>query len=169
MASAYPGVGAVRCGGMSATPGPWRAPTPFTAARIGAVAIYCSDGRYGDQFDEFLHQRLGLPRYDRLAIPGGAAVLANHLTTYREQDALLDQLRFLVEAHGLERVVLIAHQNCVFYIKRLYTAENRLRWQQEEDLARAAEAVRSVSSRLSVASYFAALDGGTVSIEPVAC
>src|SRR5260370_25831282 len=26
--------------------------------RIGALAIYCSDGRWGDAFDEFCHTRL---------------------------------------------------------------------------------------------------------------
>jgi hypothetical protein len=46
---------------------------PFTEARIRAASIYCSDGRFGEQIDEFLHQGLGLPRYDRLAVPGGPA------------------------------------------------------------------------------------------------
>src|SRR3954465_250649 len=41
---------------------------PFEALRIGAAAVYCSDGRYGDQMDEFLHLGLGFPRYDRLAV-----------------------------------------------------------------------------------------------------
>src|SRR6186997_30832 len=96
---------------------PWRSSLPFTHERIGAAAIYCSDGRYNEQFDEFLHTRLELPRYDRLAIPGGAAALAGHFAAYREEDSLRDQLRFLIVAHELERIVLIAHQGCGFYIK----------------------------------------------------
>src|SRR6202042_3386025 len=82
---------------------------PFDHDRIGAAAVYCSDGRYGDQMDDFLHLSLGLPRYDRVAIPGGAASLAHH------PRALDRQLRFLVEAHALTRVVMIAHQDCGFY------------------------------------------------------
>ena len=39
---------------------------------LGAAAVYCSDGRYGEHMDDFLHNCLGLPRYDRVAIPGGA-------------------------------------------------------------------------------------------------
>ena len=54
--------------------------TPFDHQRIGAAAVYCSDGRYGEQMDEFLHQGLGLPRYDRVAVPGGAACLARSRT-----------------------------------------------------------------------------------------
>ena len=41
--------------------------------RIGALALYCSDGRWGEAFDEFCHRRLLIPRYDRWAVPGGPA------------------------------------------------------------------------------------------------
>lgn len=43
----------------------------FDPERIRAAAVYCSDGPYGDQFDELMHQALALPRYDLLAVPGG--------------------------------------------------------------------------------------------------
>src|SRR5216684_6371639 len=46
------------------------------AERIGAGAIYCSDGRWGEAFDEFCHRHLQIPRYDRLAVAGGPAWLA---------------------------------------------------------------------------------------------
>src|SRR5438045_727166 len=102
----------------------WSSIHPYEAERIGAAAMYCSDGRYGEQFDDFLHNQLGLPRYDRLAVPGGPAVLAGHLAAHREEDAVLDQVRFLVTTHELERVVLIAHRGCGFYLKRLHTPED---------------------------------------------
>ena len=34
----------------------------FDGARIHAASIYCSDGRVGEQIDEFLHEGLHLPR-----------------------------------------------------------------------------------------------------------
>src|SRR3954451_8416000 len=80
---------------------------PFDEVRIGAAAVYCSDGRYGEQMDDFLHNCLGLPRYDRVAVPGGAACLAGHLLAMRERGALDRQLKFLIEAHSLTRVVMI--------------------------------------------------------------
>ena len=49
----------------------------FEIARVHALALYCSDGRYGDAFDDFCHRRLDIPRYDRLAVPGGPAWLAH--------------------------------------------------------------------------------------------
>ena len=39
---------------------------PFDSSRIGAAAVYCSDGRFGEQCDDFVHHALQLPRYDRL-------------------------------------------------------------------------------------------------------
>jgi hypothetical protein len=41
--------------------------------RIGAAVLYCSDGRWGEAFDEFCHRFLQIPRYDRLAAAGGPA------------------------------------------------------------------------------------------------
>ena len=140
---------------------------PFEAERIGAAAVYCSDGRYGDQIDEFLHRGLGLPRYDRVAVPGGAAALADHMIAMRERAALERQVRFLVEAHELERVVLIAHQDCAFY--RLVRLKGSLEQQQVDDLARAAERIRGYAPGLAVDAFFALKMSGRVWFEPVPC
>ena len=62
--------------------GPDLPPLEYTCAerwqpeRIGALALYCSDGRWGEAFDEFCHKHLLIPRYDRWAVPGGPAWLA---------------------------------------------------------------------------------------------
>ena len=82
----------------------------FDANRIRAAAVYCSDGRFGEQFDDLLRNALQLPRYDRLAVPGGAACLASHFATYREEEGVFEQLRFLVNVHGLECVVAVLSQ-----------------------------------------------------------
>ena len=34
----------------------------FDSGRIHAAAVYCSDGRYGEQFDDFMRNALSLPR-----------------------------------------------------------------------------------------------------------
>ncbi len=147
---------------------PWTSTIPFEHERVGAVAIYCSDGRYNEQFDEFLHQRLHLPRYDRLTLPGGPAALAGHFMAYRDEEALLDQLRFLIDAHKLERVVLIAHAGCGFYLKRLGISEKTLRARQEEDLGKAAARITGLSSRVRAECYIASPGETGVVIEHVA-
>jgi hypothetical protein len=138
----------------------------FDENRIRAAAIYCSDGRFGETFDDFLHNGLKLPRYDRLALPGGAACLAGHFLACREEDGIIEQLRFLIRVHGLQRVVLIAHQDCVFYTERLHVPSSRLESRQREDLEAAAERIRSIARNLEVIAFFASKNSdGTIRFE----
>jgi hypothetical protein len=138
--------------------------TPFDENRVGAAAVYCSDGRYGEQMDDFLHAGLGLRRYDRVAVPGGAACMAGHLMVYHEKNAMEQQLAFLVKSHQLRRVVLIAHENCGFY-KGLWTGGKTVEQQQAEDLIKAAELIRSWNLGVEVDAYFARRVDGKVAFE----
>jgi hypothetical protein len=137
---------------------------PFDDQRIGAAAVYCSDGRFGEQMDEFLHQSLGLPRYDRVAVPGGAACMAGHMMVYHEASALDRQLSFLITGHGLNKVVLIAHENCGFY-KGLWIGTTKLEDQQQQDLQKAADMIRSHHPRVEVQAFFARKVEGKVRFE----
>jgi hypothetical protein len=128
---------------------------PYEAERIHAAALYCSDGRLGEHFDDFLLNGLKLPRYDRLALPGGPAALAEHAATKLEHAAVVDELKFLVEVHGLHRVVLIQHQNCAFYTNRLGLTGFDVERQQRDDLAAAAAFVREITRVDRVDAYFA--------------
>ncbi len=139
----------------------------FDAQRMRAAAVYCSDGRFGEQFDDLMHNALDLPSYDRLAIPGGAACLARHFNTYREEEGVVEQLRFLVNVHGLERVVLIAHENCAFYTHRLQISPLQLESQQREDMIKAIDRVHSISSNLIVHAFFARKKNGIIHFESV--
>jgi hypothetical protein len=137
---------------------------PFDNRRVGAAAVYCSDGRYGEQMDEFLHEGLGLPRYDRVATPGGAACLARASAAYYEKESLEKQLRFLIEAHELRKVVLIAHQDCGFY-RQLWLGDISMASAQEKDLALAAERIRTYAGALEVEAYFARPTGSRVEFD----
>jgi hypothetical protein len=140
---------------------------PFESTRIQAAAVYCSDGRYGEQFDEFLQHGLGLPRYDRLAVPGGAACLARHFKLYREEEGVIEQLKFLIDTHGVERVVLIAHQECAFYLDRLGVSPLQLETQQREDMRKAVLRVHTFSPSLRVDAYIAWQNLGRVWFERI--
>ncbi len=139
----------------------------YESARIHAAAIYCSDGRLGEHFDDFLQQGLSLPRYDRVTLPGGAACLAGHPQAHLEEEGVVDELKFLVEVHKLKRVVLIAHSNCAFYGTRLELKEPRLELVQRADLVRAAAVVHRVTGLDAIEAYFARLVEGKVLFEQV--
>ena len=135
--------------------------------RIHAAALYCSDGRVGGHFDDFLHNGLSLPRYDRVSLPGGPACLAGHPQAHLEEQGVVDELKFLAEVHGLNRVVLIAHSGCAFYSNRLELKEPRMELVQRADLVRAAAFVHRVTGVDTIDAYFARLVDGKVRFEKV--
>lgn len=139
----------------------------YESNRIHAAALYCSDGRLGEHFDDFLQNGLMLPRYDRLCLPGGPACVAGHPQAHLEEQGVVDELQFLVEAHKIERVVLIAHQGCAFYATRLDLKEPRLELVQKADLVRSAAFVHRVTGLDAIEAYFARLVNGTVCFERV--
>ena len=145
----------------------YQSPLPFEHERIGAAAVYCSDGRYGEQMDDFLHTHLRLPHYDRVAMPGGCAALASHFVTMREEMALDRQLRFLIASHKLHTVVLIAHQDCGYY-KQIRLRHKTLEAQQFDDLKRSADRIRTFAPELTVVAYMAHKNGDQVCFDPVA-
>jgi hypothetical protein len=139
----------------------------YDSSRIHAAAMYCSDGRLGEHFDDFLQNGLNLPRYDRLCLPGGPACVAGHRQAHLEEEGAVDELRFLVEVHKLKRVVLIAHQSCAFYATRLDMKEPRMELLQRADLVRAAAFVHRVTGLEGIEAYFARLVDGRVEFETV--
>jgi hypothetical protein len=138
--------------------------------RIGAVAIYCSDGRYGESFDEFCHKHLQIPRYDRLAVAGGPACFApGDEKAKRLCDAVLEQLTFLVKAHELKRIVLITHYGCGVYAERLQRPPDDCLPIQMADLRAVAETLRRRFESVKIETYLAMRRGSAVSFHAQTC
>lgn len=148
-------------------PVPYESRLRYEQTRIHAAALYCSDGRLGEHFDDFLQNGLSLPRYDRVSLPGGPACLAGHPQAHLEEQGVVDELKFLVEVHRLRRVVLIAHQGCAFYASRLELREPRMELMQRADLVRAAALVHRVTGLDAIEAYFARFADGRVWFESV--
>jgi hypothetical protein len=146
----------------------FRSRVRYDPQRMHVAAVYCSDGRLGDHFDDFLQNGLGLPRYDRVALPGGPACLAGYDEAKVEQVGIVDELKFLIETHNLTRVVLIQHQACAFYTARLSVGPSQLELLQRADLVRAAYFIRHVTSLERIDAYFAHRADDAVEFEPVA-
>ncbi len=147
----------------------YSSPLRYQPRRLHAAAIYCSDGRVGEHFDDFLAHGLDLPHYDRVALPGGAACLAGHPAAFVQQASVAEELRFLVEVHELQRVVLVAHQGCGFYRASLKLPDGLLEGQQRTDLAAAARTIRAVTGITDVEAWFlrVADDDASVTFESV--
>ena len=121
--------------------------------RIGALALYCSDGRWGEAIDEFCHRHLHIPRYDRWAVPGGPACVATAVGDDVLLRAARVQLEFLVQVHDLERVVLITHYACAWYGHRLGRPPAECLPTQAADVQEAAATLRGWHPGLQVEAY----------------
>ncbi len=140
--------------------------TPYRQERIYAAAIYCSDGRIGDHVDEFLHQGMGFPRYDRLVCPGGPVALSGRLLALWDARGVEDQIRFLVEVHDIKTVVLVAHEGCAYYSHRLGLPAERAESEQRADLQKATDAIARLAPGVAVSRYFARITAGSLGFEP---
>ena len=145
----------------------YRSAAQYEGSRINAAAVYCSDGRIGNHIDDFLHQGLGLPRYDRLACPGGPAALAGRLLAFWEARGVEEQLRFLVRVHEVSQVALIAHARCAYYSQRLAIPDADTPYEQRADLRAAGAAVQRIEPAIEVAAFFAHVEGVQVWFEKV--
>src|SRR5262249_6689751 len=127
--------------------------------RIHALALYCSDGRWGEAFDEFCHKHLMLPRYDRWAVPGGPAWVAESERTRDFSQAAKDQIDFLVRVHELERIILITHYGCAHYTERLRQTPRECLVAQTTDVQAAALALRRLYPAMRVDAFLAMRSG----------
>jgi len=129
---------------------------PWSPDHVPAMALYCSDDRFGEQTEEFLHQGLGWPRYDRFIVPGGAGCLALNEFTFRDYDVARARIKLLVDHHGTNTMVLIAHHDCGFYqVKMPGQSEANRYAAQLADLATARSVLEAWFAGIVVEAYYA--------------
>jgi carbonic anhydrase len=130
-------------------------------AHTEVLVVHCSDHRFQAGHYEFLNLSLNLgENYDLLVLPGGAQALS--LLEYLPKFAWAGWkwFRFLVDAHGLKRIILIAHQDCGWYksLPQFLHSMADPRAKQEGDLLRIREVLLKENRELSVELYYAAFD-----------
>jgi len=127
-----------------------------------ALVVHCGDHCFQAAFHEFLNRHLGLEgNYDLLVIPGGpqSLTLVEYLPKFSW--ASWRWFRFFVENHEIGRLILIQHQDCVWYksLPLHLHSSSEPRQRQEEDLRKLGETLRRDFPQLRVELYFAAWDG----------
>lgn len=140
---------------------------PWHPDRIGALALYCSDGRWGEAFDDFCHRHLHMPRYDRWAVPGGPAWLVSREGHQDLFSSTRRQLDFLVRVHQLERIILVTHFGCAFYGELLQAHGHECLGAQINDLHVAAKSLSEWYPKMAVETYLAMQRGRSLSFHAV--
>jgi hypothetical protein len=115
----------------------------WSPVRPDTLVVACSDGRLQEATDEFLARVLGVTRYDRFYVPGGAGALAASGRDFIRAGQMRRECRYLVDLHRVERVVLLFHgptaggaleAACADYRRKLpWAGVVTLRARQEQD------------------------------------
>ena len=143
-------------------PDAWLAPIRYSDEQSSDLVVYCGDGRFGTAVECFVREGLDLERCARLVIPGGPACL----TTEVESQEAAAQFFFLVDALKIERVHLVAHDRCAFYMQRLGVTAAGLRARQVRDLNLVIERLFHERPHVLVEAWIAEVRDQTVAFIP---
>jgi carbonic anhydrase len=134
-----------------------------------ALAVYCSDGRFTGAIAELLASN-GYDRLDTLTIPGGPALFETASSSLIAVDATRKSASFLIRAHKIKHVMLLAHRGCGYYKAEFFHEQAEvLEARQLADLRSSAGWVRASHAGIEVVAYFARPEDGHVIFDPIDC
>lgn len=153
---------------MAAVAQPFRVAEPVYSSSLAwdperpdTLVISCVDGRWYQHVQEFARVHLKAGQHtDFMAVPGGIEPMTLADVTPKDFNFFRRRLESLVEAHGTQRIVAIAHQDCAWYrARRIGPVTGDLRSKQIADLRFAAARMREMFNDVAVEIYFARLSG----------
>jgi len=132
---------------------------PWNPERPTTVLITCVDGRWYHHFQEFARVHLNAgARTDFISVPGGIEPMTLSDTVPKDFNFFRRRIEGLVAAHGTQRIVAIAHQDCAWYrMRNLGPSAIDFRERQIADLRRSAARLRDMFPGMVVETYFARL------------
>ncbi len=138
------------------------------AVYASAVAVHCSEAHYQPHYQEFLKRGLHLESYAVVAVPGGPHCLTLADTFPAFSWAAWRWMEFLVEQTKAERIVLIAHDDCRWYLDPRFGFDSKgIRERQAADLQLLRRRIEEHFGSKRVDLYFAQLEGGKARFEVV--
>lgn len=149
----------------------FQAQCEYEAHHPAALALWCSDGRFTRAVEELL-AKLGQERLDTMTLPGGPALLETTSSSLTGVEIAREAASFLIKAHAIKQVVLVAHEGCGYYRARYrYESPDAMQRRQFSDLRSAARWVSGTHSGVVASCYFASvvhtLKGPRVTFAPV--
>ena len=142
----------------------------WSPARPNVLVVACSDGRIQEATDVFLANALGIVRYDRFYVPGGAGALVPSGYDFVRAQQMRRECRYLIELHGIGRIVLLMHgpvaggpaeASCADYRRKLPRASvEQLREQQTVDANQLLRQRTKWAGQATVVVYRCEIDAG---------
>ena len=138
-------------------------PISWSDTKADTLIIHCSDHRFKEHFDAFIHNCLST-KPDVLAIPGGPQVLIAASYIEKFEWAGRRWVKYLRDNHNLRRIVCIAHVNCGWY--RNITVGGLtiplLKDRQISDLKKIRLALHDMFPKTESEAWYADVDGNHV-------
>jgi hypothetical protein len=144
----------------------FRSRKPYTDKGSAVLVVSCSSNSFFPYLREFIERDLALPEgtYDLLLVPGGPQFLL--LTDYLPKFAWVGRkwITFLVERHGLKRVVVVSHDDCAWYREERLIPAFVLKFghdvmsheeRQKRDLVEVVSSLRELLPVTSVEAWYA--------------
>jgi hypothetical protein len=133
--------------------------TEASTDQPAVFVVHCSDPRYQPHFQVFIREGLGIQRYGLVAIPGGVQTLT--LMDYLPKFAWSGWrwVKFMVNLTRPDRVVLISHDDCRWYLENRFADSLTAREKQIGDLRRVRAQFVERFGPVRVELYFATLSG----------
>ena len=144
----------------------YRTALPAAKSEAGILVVHCSDPRYQPHFQDFLHNGLGLERYALIAVPGGPQFLT--LSEYLPKFSWVGWrwVKFMMGLTQPERVILIAHDDCRWYLDlRFWSQVATLRERQLNDLRQVQRELADRFAGAKIELYYARLEDGKAAFE----
>ena len=151
----------------------------WSPARPNVLVVACSDGRLQEATDVFLANELGVVRYDRFYVPGGAGALVASGYDFTRAQQMRRECRYLIQLHDIGRIVLLMHgpvaggpaeASCADYRRKLPRASvEQLREQQTLDASQLLRQRTKWAGLATVVVYRCEVDiGGVITFADLA-
>ena len=138
------------------------------SAEGAPLVVHCSDPRFQPHFQDFLGKRLELDHYALIAVPGGHQVLKALDFLPKYSWAGWRWMKFMVDLTRAERIIMIAHDDCRWYLQSLFGHDPvRIHEHMIDDAVRAREVLLERFGHRTIEIYYARLVGTQAVFEQV--
>jgi len=145
-----------------------KAAYPIDSIKSSTLVIHCGDPRFQTAFRRFINEELGIPTYARVVIGGGVHAFGIQSFLPKNFKILWEQIKFFVTVLKMDNIILINHQDCIWYEKmKGYYPTFEVPVKAKLDLKTAIKSILEDFGHVQIRSYWAALHDNHVTFEEI--
>lgn len=124
------------------------------------LLLHCADHRFQDEFNKWCRNQGIIGQYDLMSKAGAVFQLNNG-----QAAIVLDEMKELIEAHEIEQVIIMNHQDCLAYgTSNAFTNKENEFGHHQAELRQAQQTIQKKFPGIKVRKVFAHRDPKTEEI-----